>query len=202
MDQAPIDWDVFREASRSGHLLELLMKLPRERWAEQDEYGNTLLHCACVGPNTAAAVVLLQSGLVCMNARNKTGNTPAHRTAAWLQPRVLEVLCAVGADLRVRDNIGHAPIDRALAFSRLYDALAVRALVANGVRLSTARKDYRNAITPELEAFERGVLRCRSAVAALLRVKRAGRLWQWDKFLLRELAYAVWATRYEEEWQN
>ena len=77
----------------------------------------------------------------------------------------------------------------------------MRVLVANGVRLSTVRKDYREVITPELVAFERGVLRCRAAVVAMLRVKRAGQLWMWDKFLLAELAVCIWSTRYAEEWQ-
>ena len=46
------------------------------------------------------------------------------------------------------------------------------------------------------------MLRCRAAVVAMLRVKRAGKLWMWDKFLLAELALCVWATRYAKEWQN
>ena len=55
---------------------------------------------------------------------------------------------------------------------------------------------------PELEAFERGVLRCRAAVVAMLRVKRAGRLLVWDKFLLKQMALDVWATRYDKQWRN
>ena len=53
---------------------------------------------------------------------------------------------------------------------------SVRVLVANGVRLSTVDEDYLEDITPELVACERGVLRCRAAVVAMLRVKRAGQL--------------------------
>lgn len=75
-------------------------------------------------------------------------------------------------------------------------------LVANGVRLSTVRKDHREFITPELEAFEKGVLRCRAAVVAMLYVKRAGKLWRCDKFLLREIGFAIWATRWNNEWQK
>ena len=70
------------------------------------------------------------------------------------------------------------------------------------MRLSTVRKDRREYITPEMVAFERGVLRCRAAVVAMLRVKRAGRLWMWDKFLLLEIAVCLWSTRYDKGWQT
>ena len=205
MDQgAPIDWIEAKELSKSGMLMGYLEKLPRHRWAERDEDGNTLFNWACSGPNMAAVVVLWQSGLVGANVRNKKGNTPAHRTASWVQPRVLEVLCAAGVQLRTCNNFGNPPIAWALQRGREKGRADVaRVLLANGVRLGTVPADYRTLITLDLVEFERGVLRCRTAVLALIRVKRAGQLWQWDKFLLRELAYAVWATRYEEEeWQN
>ena len=192
----PIHWDVFYEAGEEGRLVELLGTLPRGRWAERDEYGNTLLHHACLGPNAAAVVALVQSGLV--NARDKWGTTPTHY-ASRCQPRLMEVLCAAGADLRTRNDGGYAPIDRALQNA---DKDCVRVLVANGVRLSTVREGNRPYITPELEAFERGVLRCRAGVMAMLRVKRAGKLWMWDKFLLAEMAVCTWATRYDKGWQN
>lgn len=196
-----IDWDAFREAGMCGRLMELLVKLPWERWAERDEYGLTLLHYACRGHNVAAVVALLRSGLLDVNARTARGTTPALIAASFAQPRVLEVLCSVGADLRTHNMSSHAPIDCALArdVNRIE---SVRALVANGVRLSTVREDYRQLITPELEAFERGVLRCRAVVVAMLRVKKAANLYHVDKFLMRELAYAMWATRTCDRWQK
>lgn len=201
-----IDWDAFREASEVGRLMDLLVKLPRERWAERTEYGLTLLHYACVGPNVAAVKALLQSGLVDVSARTGWGRSPAHVAASHTQPRVLEVLCAAGADLRARNNggtdLGYAPVDNALIFVHKDDGETVRVLVANGVRLSTVRKDCRMNITPELESFERGVLRCRAAVVAMLRVKKAANLYHVDKFLMRELAYAMWATRTCDRWQK
>ena len=194
-----IDWDAFREASWGGRLMELLVKLPWERWAERDEYGLTLLHYACVGPNVAAVKALLQSGLVDVSARTGWGRSPAHVAASDGQPRVLEVLCAAGADLQARNMFGESPADHALMQEH---SETVRVLVANGVRLSTVRKDRREYITPELEAFERGVLRCREAVVAMLRVKKTAQLYHVDKFLMRELAYAMWATRTCDRWQK
>lgn len=197
-----IDWDAFREAGMCGQLMELLVKLPWERWAERNEYGLTLLHYACVGPNVAAVKALLQSGLVDVSARTGWGRSPAHVAASDGQPRVLEVLCAAGANLRAQNHVGLSPIDHALWNAHTDGSGTVRVLVANGVRLSTVRKDRREYITPELEAFERGVLRCRAVVVAMLRVKKAANLYHVDKFLMRELAYAMWATRTCDRWQK
>ena len=137
-----------------------------------------------------------------VSARNKGGWTTTHMAAAWKQPRVLEVLCAAGADLRASDKDGCSPIDRALLYAHKDGNETVRVFVANGVRLSTVREGYRRYITPELEAFECGVLRCWEAVVAMLRVKWAGKLWMWDKFLLVELALCIWPTRYDKGWQT
>ncbi len=201
----PIDWDTFYHAGKDGWLMELLATLPRERWAEQDKNGFTLLHYACRGPNVAAVAALVRCGLVDVNARAEAegGRTPAHVSASWLQSRVLDMLCAAGADLQGRSDYGYSPMDRALGNAKEDGGETVRVLVANGVRLSTVHEDYRKCITPELEAFERGVLCCRVAVVAMLRVKRAsGQLVRWDKFLLAELALCIWATRYDKGWQT
>lgn len=199
----PIDWDAFEDALKNGpQFMELLVKLPRERWAERDRFSRTLLHFACMCPDVAAAVALLTSGLVDVNARDKWGHTPAHYAASYKKSRVLEVLCAAGADLRARNENGHAPIDRALWNAAKDGGETARVLVANGARLSTVCEGYRHYITPELVVFERGVLRCRAAVVAMLRVKKAANLYHVDKFLMRELAFAMWATRTCDEWQD
>lgn len=203
-ERAPIDWEAFRNAGDQGQLMELLEKLPRERWAErdEDEDNETILHSACRGPNAKAVVALLQAKVDVHSRDGMWGCTPAHYAAMNAQPRVLEMLCAAGANLRAQTSARNAPLDFALEDAEEEGDFTARALMANGVRLSTVRPAYRYCITAELEAFERSVLRCRTAVMAMLRVKKAGKLWRWDKFLLREMAYAVWASRYEEEWQN
>ena len=136
-----------------------------------------------------------------VNVRTKWGDTPALFAAVKVQPRVMEVLCAAGADLRACNEDGSSPIELAVWDAQV-NSEPVHVLVANGVRLSTVREDRREYITPELEAFERGVLRCRAAVVAMLHVKRAGQLWMWDKFLLAEMAVCIWSTRYDRGWQT
>jgi len=202
MQGSPIDWDIICYESRHGRLFNLLLKLPRECWAERDKYGRTLLHYACHGPNVATVVALLRSGLLDVSTGSEAGWTPAHWAAWAVQACVLELLCAAGADLRARNEDGNAPIDFALMNARLDGGEIVRVLVANGVRLSTVHKSNLKYITPKLESFEQGVLRCRTAVVTILRVKHVANLWNWDKFLLKEIAFAVWATRYNDNWQT
>lgn len=197
MNRGPaINWNAFWQADGDGLLLDLLANLPRERWAERNKVGVTLLHYACRGPNVAAVVALVQSDLVDVNASDEIGWTPVHVAVARGESRVLEVLCAAGADLRAQRI---SVVDLALNWGKVDCA---RVLVANGMRLSTVGAEFRHRIKPELKAFERGVLRCRAAVVAMLRVKKAAQLYHVDKFLMRELAYAMWATRTDERWQH
>ena len=142
----------------------------------------------------AAAVILVQSKLVDVNTRNDYGKTPLHLAVSWNRPRMVEAMCALCEFDSV--HLGYA------LWSSVNGFESARVLIANGARLGAVSDYYTSYITPKLEAFELAVLRCRSAVVALLHVKRVGELWRWDKFLLRELAYAVWATRCEEAWQK
>lgn len=183
-----------------GKLMELLEKFPRERWIERDSANSTLIHVACYGSNVKAVVALAQSGLVDVNACDDWQRSAAHCAAAFQQPDILEILCAAGANMRVSDFYNYTFIDHALANAHKNDK-CIRVLLANGARLSMARSNH-DLITPELKAFERGVLKCRVAVVAILRVKRAGKLVHWDKFLLKELSIYVWTTRYDKNWQN
>lgn len=198
---SPIDLD-HEIAGWEGRSMELLVNVPPARWGERDEVsGASLLHFACSGPNMAATVALVQSGLVDVNARDKRGLTPAHMAALYSQPRALEVLCAAGADLRAQTLAGETPIDFATGNISKGKAKAMRVLVANGVRLSTMCAEESKFISSKLWEFERRVLRCRTVAVAMLRVKKSGKLWRWDKFLLREVACCIWSTRYDKKWR-
>lgn len=192
-----LDWKTFGQAGADCRYMELLAKIPVGRWAERDDEDNTLLHYACCGLNDAAIVALVQSKLVDVNARNVHGITPAHVAAAYKQHRTLEMLCAMGANMKASGDHRPAVIDAALnAYGNNDTTLQI--LIANGIRLSTAYEYFRfQPIMHDLHMFERGVLRCRTAIVAMIHVKKAGSLWRWDKFLLREIAFAIWSTRYD-----
>ena len=171
------------------------MSQPRERWAYRGSSGRTFLHWGCLGPNVAALVLLVQSKMVDVNARDKWGETAAHCAAKRDAFRELEIMCAAGADMHAQDNCGSTIMELAI-WNLPLDSRSLRVLVANGVRLCSVREYYHRYIDLARVAFECSVLRCRTKVAALLRIKKAGKLWRWDKFLLKEVAIAVWATRY------
>lgn len=217
-----LDWGAVHAAARDKRLLQLLNGVARVRWADRSVEGASVLHYSAYYGDSAATVAVLREQVrgccagwgrardltrgvlhqrALLEGRNAEGWTPAINAATGGQARVLEVLMAAGADMRAPTTAGDAPLDRALRWSR-DDCL--RLLVANGVRLSTVRLDIHPKITPWMRAFEAGVLRCRAAAVALLGAKRrrAHHLIVWDKFLVREVALAVWATRHElDTWE-
>lgn len=205
-----LEWwrDTVTTACSQGRLGELLETLPRDRWDERGPYQRTLLHYASYSEdNAAAAAELLAHGLD-VNTCDHLCETPSHHAARQGSARVLEVLCAAGADLLAPNVHGATSLSLAIVRRGPRDPLAlscVRVLVANGVRLSSACPSERlTSITPEMEALERGVLRCRSAVVLMLGLKRRRGpvMRELDRFVVRQVALAIWATRCDKQWQS
>jgi hypothetical protein len=133
-----------------------------------------------------------------INFEFNSGRTTVHMAVIWFQPEILECLCVFDANLTSCDNIGYTALYyNILSVGPKSDA-CFRILVANGVRLRNLSHDPLNCVSPWQRNFERGVLRCRRAVVAMLRVKKAAKLHHVDKYLMREIGYAIWATRYDE----
>lgn len=95
-----------------------------------------------------------------------------------------------------RDEEQKTPLDDAVMTDYFGLTPCATILIANGVRLANVGCGHHKYITKEHRAFEAGILSLRTKVAAFLRVKTAGKLMRWDKFLLKKIALAVWATRY------
>lgn len=160
------------------------------------------LYTACKNGDAKTAQALLASGSD-PNASNELGWTSVHITCDISKSStILNLLCAAGANLRIQTLYGYAPMDYLLDCSDEDKAVAlacIRILIANGVRLSTVTfPRCMRSITDEMRSFEAGIIRCRSAVAVILKVKDLGRLFHWDRFLLAYIALQVWAAR--EEW--
>lgn len=210
--ETEINWREIRDKKKLKQFwIDLLQKLPRTSWSNRDEYGNTLLHYAVECDSIEVVKVLSNHSLI--NTRGNHLRTPTHIAATSANIQSLETLCAMGADLRVKDRFGDTPIDDAIRMStfclystKLNRTCCIHLLLANGVRLKTSRE----RITPEMILFERGVLQCRAAVIAMIRVKKASKkaksfstdMDRWDRFLLREMAIKIWATRYDIKWQS
>lgn len=195
-----LDWfGVINPASGASRLMEQLETIPRSCWTQTGPFGLSLLHYSCQGNNVDATAALLVHGLNA-DASTSSGWTAVHFAVTNKNARALELLCAAGASLRIATRQGAAPLDMALKYS---PAECAPVLLANGVRLTTADKDHRQYITSDLVTLEYGILRCRAAVAAMLRIKRVGaaRMVRWDRFLVAHLACQVWATRCEKQWQ-
>lgn len=196
-----LDWSgVVAPAAGRGQLVALLATLPPARWADVDSARWSLLHHAGLGDNAAAIAQLRAHGLS-VNAVDDELWTAAHVAAAAVQPRTLEVLCAAGANLLLRDRADQAPLDVALgALPETFPC--VRVLLANGVRLRTVSEGCRYLVTPEVVALEHAVVRCRAAVVVLLALKRrrADAMHDMDRWVVREIALACWATRTDVAW--
>jgi hypothetical protein len=166
-----------------------------------DHNPKTLIDaCKCGDTQTLVNVLLKNPSDI--HITFELGRTLVHTAVLHFQPKVLELLCAGGANLTLRDLIGDSPMHYNIFSTGPKTDACFRILVANGVRLRDIERDSVKNFTPWQRKFERGVLRCRTAVVAILRVKKAGNLWRWDKFLLKEIGYAIWATRYSNIWSE
>lgn len=191
-------------ASENHKLHEYLQTLPKSKWKYQSKLGHNLIHIASVGDNAKAIVELFKIGV-------EVSDDPFNaifRAVSHIQPRVIQVLCVIAPHLmNIVDIIENkTPLELSLTFLKHYlphtkqerNYQCIHILLSNGVRLSSVRDELaKSCITPEIRAFENGILNCRRATIALLRVKRAWNLLNWDKFLLAQLALDVWMTRCE-----
>lgn len=189
------------QACEEGRMLALLHTLPRARWTECDGDANSLLHYACQGDNVAAVVALLMHGLD-VNALNAWGGCAAHYAAHHGEARTLEVLCAAGANVNARSRAWNSPLAMALACHRIDCA---RVLLANGARVSLLELDAAARVPALVRDIEHGVAHCRRAARALVCLKRYRRcsdLRLLDRWVVLEVAVAVWATRAVRAWQQ
>lgn len=195
-----LDWAAIAAANNTGDLFAYIVaSIPHARWGEQNPFGSTLLHFASWG-DTAATAALLQHRLD-VNVRDQINWTPAHVAAYSRQAHILELLCAAGADLHAMSITHNTPLDEALG-ALSTSAECVRVLVANGACLALVRDKL--IVQPWMVALAQGRVDCRAMIVVLLGLKwRRGQAMQaLDRFVVREVAYAVWSTRTNVKWQS
>lgn len=169
-----------------GSLWDFLQKLPKTQWMERDPNDEeTFLHYAIRGNNDRAVIALIKSGIDIHWSSKMRCN--AFQLAVYEKSsRYVLVLCALGGWAK-----------NALSLAVRHDSPEVLyILIANGARLKSIGQHH---ITQQMVDFERGVLSCRSACVALMRLKRYYAYV--DRFLFREMAFAVWETRMDEAWR-
>lgn len=198
----PLEWQVLMHEAFEGRLLAAMhASVPPSRWQESDDGQGTLLHCACLHANNLDALILLiRHGLnLDQQCLHTCLWTPAHVAAFSKQPLFLELLCASGANMQVCSDAGETPLEVALPLSDV----CVQVLLMAGMRLASVSSRLAPLIEPWMVALEQGRIQCRQAVVALLGLKRFRCvLVEIDRFVVREVTWAVWATRAHLQWQR
>lgn len=172
---AKIDWISVSDIKTDDQFAKMLNSLPVELWNAKAYHGMTLLHYACMKHYKLSVVTLLKSKRINVNVGSNNGFTPIHLALMDGNIEILELLCASNADIINGTKYIKSPLEYALCRS---DEKSISVLLANGARLSKVRTHNISDISPAIRNFEQGVLRCRQAVISILRVKRAGNLWQ------------------------
>lgn len=112
-----------------------------------------------------------------------------------------------GADMLrvdlVANRVPLSMVDESRMFTPGADE-CVRVLLANGVRLATVDNSYEQRILPWMLALEKGRLCCRAVTVVLMGLKRhrGHVMCKLDRFLVREMALAVFATRSSIMWSS
>lgn len=169
---------------RQGQLAQVLKVLPPERWTEEVWIRAALDH----HDNAPSLPRLLDAG-----ARWGSGIFSILYMAS--PGPILEVLCA-------RASPDHF---RTMFMFKAYGSIrSARCFIKHGARLSHLATEHNRTHFPlEIWYFEQAVLRCRAAVAALLRVKRVAKVdYRWDQLLLAEIARTVWMSRDDDIWTS
>lgn len=184
--------NVVHVQARSGTLKSFILKnIPTEQWNSPiDDRGAYLIQFACLYDDTAVVAMLINAKVnINVVQVPYTDTRPIQLAIARANHRSLELLCAAGVsfDCRTSDNLN--PLELAYDNSKL----CAKVLIANGMRISTEAP-------LDLIPFQKGVLKCRSAVIVMISRKRIAKLWNVDKYLLAHMAHCIWATRYDENW--
>lgn len=166
----------------------------------EEAFGMSPLHFVAWRGDAAAIASLVQQGAD-VSAANAFRITPAHFAAISGQVCALEMLLSVGSEASLHDFDGQSVLDFALIHDR---TACVRVLLRHGVRLETVSDSVARKIQPWMWALQQGRANCVAAVVALLGVKRrrSPALRRWDRFLVREVAFALFATRADSAWED
>ena len=79
----------------------------------RDSLGATALHIAIFQHKLSIVKILLEHGFDPNAKTTKTGSTPLHHAVAVNNPAAAKLLLQYGADLRIRNNEGQTPLEKA-----------------------------------------------------------------------------------------
>lgn len=178
----PIDWKELLYLT-IDEFYTFIKSLPVERYKETDpEDGETLLHFAARHCSVKCAVHLIRGGID-IHAPTSRGISPLRMAIHRRNADLVKVLIAAGS--KCEDSL-HFCFTNGLHLLRIF--------IANGYRIRPG------LISFNLREFQNGVLRCRSATIAMIRLKQYYK--NVDRFLFREMAFSIWVTRSDDEWST
>lgn len=170
-------------------LIGYLQSKPQSEWASI-RVGESLVAVAARQRNEVAMRMLLAAGMSVADNNALGDIQPIHIACMMNSSRMVELLCCAGADLGAMTKSGKRPLDYAL--STLDSASETwRILVANGARVTRLRPMAQREVQ-EAREYATHVSRCRRGARALWSLRLPGV----DKYLLRQIALALWAERY------
>lgn len=160
-----------------------LQTKPQSEWASI-RVGESLMAVAARQRNDVSLRMLLAAGMSVVDSDALGSIQPIHIACMMDSSRMVELFCCAGADLGVMTQSGKRPLDYALSNIA---SETWRVLVANGARVTRVKTAQR-----EVREYAAHVACCRRGARALWSLRLPGV----DKFLLRQIALALWAERY------
>jgi hypothetical protein len=165
-------------------------EIPDNKWGEYIFHGDNVLHFM-ESDDLDVIKKFIKMG-VDVNAKNRFKCTPVMMACSRGHVKNLEYYISIGANLDTPTFID-------MLHYRLicgYNHNIIRVLINNGFRINM--NAYRNTLHyNEMFNIQNATLRCRSAVVIILTLKKRAKekFINLDKFVLREIAIALWATR-------
>lgn len=191
-----MNWHFLGPSGLSGTFS--LEKIPKEDWFMKCEGGThigcggyTLLHIACLGNNLKACKTLIHHGLD-VNATTSQLFTPLIVSVMVGIPENVELLLQANADSRRITDVGVDAWDLIISGTKNSFECGKVLLMHN--------IDTTKSLPPDLAKLQQGIRRCKLVTIAMIRVKRAGKLHHWDKYLLIFMACQIWSTRDHKNW--
>ena len=162
------------------------------KWHTFQIQGNSLLYLSILYNEKRAFLKLTRAH--CYDSFDR--HIPVTFDPDHTRYEILELLIAFGYKLRPW------MLNRCFKDQSVFYVGIARLYIANGLRLDYCVKPrYIHNIPNSMLAFETGVVHCQKTIIRLLALKRRNMFSHIDRFLWRELAYKVWSTRCDDEWQ-
>lgn len=179
--ETEIDWSWVREKSDEGQMMEVLEKIPRDKWnGFRELFGScySLIWFASRSDKNVPALIAL------INQGADVNECLALIQATYmLNPKIVEILFAAQANVHLQSVIGRCAFD--FIFDRTHGGYEIKVpgkgsrrvecakiFMVNGVRLKTIDPAFKNEISQGFIEFERGVLRCHNVIIVLGLQKR------------------------------